>query len=147
MMKFNWGHGIALFYIVFASVMVYFAVKSTQHDHSLVVDNYYEEDLKYQQHFEKLENSKSLENDVKINHDPTSQNIKISFPKEKRNIAGTIHFYRPSDKSKDLKVKINLDQNFEQSLPVSQLSSGLWKLKVEWQADGTPFYKEETVIL
>lgn len=146
-MKFNWGHGIALVYTVFAGVLVFFVIKSTQHDHSLVVENYYEEDLNYQQHFKKLENSKALINDITINHDPASQNIKIQFPKEQGKIAGTIHFYRPSDKSKDLKVKIELDQNFEQSLPVSQLSSGLWKVKVDWQADGKPFYTEETVVL
>ena len=146
-MKFNWGHGIALFYIVFASVLIYFVVQSTQHDHSLVVENYYEEDLKYQQHYEKLENSKGLKIDVTISHEPNSENIKIQFPKEKGTVSGTILFYRPSDKSKDVKIKIEPDQNFEQSLPVSALSPGLWKLKVDWQAGGIPFYKEETVIL
>ncbi len=146
-MNFNWGHGIALFYIIFASVLIFFVVKSTQYDHSLVVENYYEEDLKYQQHYEKLANSKDLEIDVKINHDPQSESINIQFPKEKGTVAGTIHFYRPSDKSKDLIVKIKLDQNFEQSLPVSKLSPGLWQLKVDWQAGGMPFYKEETLVL
>jgi len=145
-MKFNWGHGIALFYIIFASILIYFVVKSTQYDHSLVVENYYEEDLKYQQHYEKLANSKALENDITINHDPKSENIKIKFPKEQGTVAGTIHFYRPSDKSKDIKVKIELDQNFEQSLSVSKLIPGLWKLKIDWQADGAAFYKEESVI-
>ncbi len=146
-MKFNWGHGIALFYIVFATMMIVFVVKSTFHDHSLVVENYYEEDLNYQQHYEKLANSKQLENDVTIKHDPGLENITLRFPKEKGNIAGTIYFYRPSDKTKDFEVKINLDQNFEQFLPVSELSPGLWKLKVDWQAGGKPFYKEKTLVL
>jgi nitrogen fixation protein FixH len=146
-MNFNWGHGIALFYIIFASVLVFFVVKSTYHDHSLVVENYYEEDLNYQQHYDKLANSKALLNDITISHSTTTESIKIQFPKEKGNIAGTIHFYRPSDKTKDFEVKIELDQNFEQSFPVSELSPGLWKLKVNWKAGGTPFYKEETIIL
>ena len=146
-MKFNWGHGIALFYLLFASVLVYFVVKSTSYDHSLVVDNYYEEDMKYQQHYEKLENSHKLKQDVSISHDPVAENISIRFPKEKGAIAGTIHFYRPSDKSLDFTIDIELDQNFEQTLPVSNLSPGLWTLKVDWQANGTLFYKEETIVL
>jgi nitrogen fixation protein FixH len=146
-MKFNWGHGIALFYITFASVLVVFVIKSTFHDHSLVVENYYEEDLKYQQHYEKLANSKALVNDITINHNSEKEIIIIQFPKEKGDISGSILFYRPSDKSKDLKIEIEVDQDFEQSLPVSKLSSGLWKLKIDWQAGETPFYKEETVIL
>ena len=146
-MKFNWGHGIALFYTLFAGVLLYFVIKSTQYDHSLVVDNYYEEDLNYQQHYDKLANSKLLEKDVIIFHDHRSEHIKIQFPKEKGAIDGTIHFYRPSDKKKDFKVKIELDQNFEQSFPVSGMSRGLWKLKVDWQAGGISFYKEETVVL
>ena len=146
-MKFNWGHGIALFYIIFASILVLFAIKSTYHDHSLVVENYYEEDLNYQQHYEKLANSKTLKIDVMIIHEPKSENIKIQFPNGKGKIAGTIHFYRPSDKGKDFTVKIKLNQNFEQFVPASELSPGLWKLKVDWQAEGKPFYKEESLVL
>ena len=146
-MKFNWGHGIALFYIIFATVLVIFVVKSTFHDHSLVVENYYEEDLNYQQHYDKLLNSKKLSKDVLISHDPKASNIKIQFPKEHGAVDGVIHFYRPSDKSKDVKMEISLDQNFEQTLPVSELSPGLWKLKVDWNAGGVSFFKEETVVL
>jgi nitrogen fixation protein FixH len=146
-MKFNWGHGIALFYIVFATVLVIFVVKSTFHDHSLVVDNYYEEDLNYQKHYEKLANSKALLNDVTIKHDSKSDKVTLQFPKKEGSVAGTIHFYRPSDKGKDFTVEIKLDQNFEQSLPVSELSPGLWKLKVDWEAGGKPFYLEESLVL
>ena len=146
-MKFNWGHGIALFYTVFATVLVIFVVKSTFHDHSLVVDDYYEEDLKYQKHYEKLVNTNSLVNDIIISHDAKLDHVTVQFPKEEGSVNGTIHFYRPSDKKKDFTVEIKLDQNFEQSLPVSELSPGLWKLKVDWQAGGKPFYKEETLVL
>jgi len=146
-MKFNWGHGIALFYTVFATVLVIFVVKSTFHDHSLVVDDYYAEDLKYQKHYEKLANSNSLVNDIIINHDAKLDHVTVQFPKEVGIVNGTIHFYRPSDKKKDFTVEIKLDQNFEQLFPVSELSPGLWKLKVDWQAGGKPFYKEETLVL
>ena len=82
-----------------------------------------------------------------ISHDRKSGNVKIQFPKENGKIAGTLHFYRPSDKGMDITVKIKLDQNFEQIVPVSALSQGFWKLKVDWQAGGIPFYVEETLIL
>ncbi len=145
-MNFNWGHGIAMFYILFAGFLIYFVVRSSQMDHSLVVDNYYEEDLKYQQHYEKLANSNTPGSDVVVNYEAESGFVRLRFPSEKGAVAGDILFYRPSDKTKDFKVKIALDQNFEQSLPVSQLSSGLWKLKVDWQAGGIPFYKETTIV-
>jgi hypothetical protein len=45
-MKFNWGTGIAIFYIIFVVSLVFQVFKSRQYDHSLVVDNYYEEDIK-----------------------------------------------------------------------------------------------------
>ena len=68
-MKINWGTGIAIFYTLFASVLVMVVIKSKQYDHSLVVDNYYEEDLHYQSHFDKLVNSQQAGMAVQISLD------------------------------------------------------------------------------
>ena len=50
----NWGTGIAIFYGTFMVIMITFVIKSRSVDHSLVMDNYYEEDINYQSHMDKL---------------------------------------------------------------------------------------------
>jgi hypothetical protein len=49
-MKLNWGTGIAIFYGLFMVIMITFVVMSRNVDHSLVMEDYYEADINYQEH-------------------------------------------------------------------------------------------------
>ncbi len=133
-MKFNWGTGIFIFYTLFALSLFYQVYKSTQYDHSLVVDNYYEKDLAYQSQFEKIENSLHLEPGLIINHFPKSKLIVLEFPKDLPAITGTVRFYRANDKSKDLDIPIQIDQANVMEIPAEPFISGQWKVEVDWQA-------------
>lgn len=147
-MKFNWGTGIALFYIIFATSLVAVVIKSTQYDHSLVVDDYYQQDLEYQQHYDKLENSQALAEDVQIQllASPSKQ-VLFSFPKEMGEIGGQLHFMRPSHKDSDFSVDIQLDEGNELSLPAGKLLPGLWKVQVDWQVGEKAYFKEQVLVL
>ena len=147
-MKFNWGTGIALFYIIFATSMVALVIKSTQYDHSLVVEDYYQKDLDYQQHYDKLANSKALAEDVQIQLvvDPNKE-VQFSFPKEMEGIDGQLHFMRPSHKGSDFSVNIELDEGNELTLPAAKLLPGLWKVQVDWQVGEKSYFKEQVLVL
>lgn len=144
-MKFNWGTGIALFYSLFMGTMIYMVYQSTQTNRNLVVENYYEKDLQYQDHLDKISNSQNLKIDLSIEKNKTQQSIVFSFPKELRNVEGEILFYRASDNSQDKNATIQLDQNHAFHFPTKQLQKGNWKVKVDWSGDGTPFYKEVNI--
>ena len=67
----------------------------------------------------------------------------IDFEEEKA-ISGTIHFYRPSDISKDFTK--NIDQGmFEVS--TNEMLPGKWVVKMDWTAEGVSFYKEKTIYI
>ena len=139
--KFNWGHGIALFYTIFAIALLTALVKSRGIDHSLVVEDYYAKDIAYQSTYNKKQNS--LTKDIKVNFDKQNKLIKIDFEEEKA-ISGTIHFYRPSDISKDFTK--NIDQGmFEVS--TNEMLPGKWVVKMDWTAEGVSFYKEKTIYI
>ncbi|MBI1226075.1 MAG: hypothetical protein GC192_12640 [Bacteroidetes bacterium] len=144
-MKLNWGKSIAIFYIAFAATMVGFVVKSKSFDHDLVVEDYYAKDLAYQKQYEKLENSKSLSTDLTIGK--VGEGVQLVFPKGIQQPSGDILFYRADDKGKDFSVKIAADANGNQLVPTTQLTPGRWTVKVDWQAGGKEFYKEQVVIL
>ena len=146
-MKFTWGTGIAIFYTAFVIFMVGMVVYSKNFDHSLVVDNYYEEDLKYQSHIDAVKNAQRLEQDLVIRETGISQTILFEFPNEFQTLGGSILFYRADDKSKDFELDIVTDSQGRLEVPVSQIPSGQWTVKVNWQGDGKPFYKEKTIVL
>ena len=78
-MKINWGTGIAIFFSVFVLSLVYQVYRSTQYDHSLVSDQYYADDLRYQEHYDKLANAQSLEKDLQIRQPKPGETIEIAY--------------------------------------------------------------------
>jgi nitrogen fixation protein FixH len=146
-MKLNWGTGIAIFYTAFVIVMVGMVVYSKNFDHSLVVDNYYEEDLKYQDHIDAVKNAQALAQDLIIRETPAAKSVLFEFPNGFQTLGGNILFYRADDKSKDFEMEIVTDAQGKLEVPSSQLQRGRWTVKVNWLGDGKPFYKEEIIVL
>lgn len=140
--NFNWGHGIFIFYVLFVGAVVSVLIASFSVDHSLVVDDYYAQDLAYQTQYDKTQNSLASEN-VKINLDETNQELTIDITSAKA-IKGTADFYRPSDKSKDFKVELN---SAETIIPTDKMLTGKWILKLDWKENGKSFYKEEMIYI
>lgn len=144
-MKFNWGTGIALFYCIFAGTMIFFVFKSTQYDHSLVQEDYYAADLKYQERYDKLSNSRG--NQLVINNRLAEQEVALTFPAELRSIEGNALFFRPSDSKQDFSVSLQANEQNQQSISTKTLQKGLWKIKVDWSAEGKKYYQEMSLVL
>lgn len=146
-MKFNWGTGIAIFYSVFVVVMVGMVIYSRGVDHSLVMDNYYEEDLKYQSHIDAVKNTRTLGQDLVIRFSKEEKSVQLDFPEEFSELKGSIWFYRADNKSLDFKINIQPGEGRHITVPTPDLVPGRWTIKVNWEGDGRPFYKEESVVL
>lgn len=142
MKKFNWGHGIALFYGIFALSLITVVIRTTRYDHSLVTEKYYEQDLQYQQHYEKLANSRDLKEPLKVWKDAGAKTVSIRFPDELPKIQGRITFYRPSDSGADVSLPFELDEDRILECDTRKLPPGLWTLKIDWQAGQTPYFEE-----
>lgn len=147
MKKINWGTGIFLFYTFFATTLFYQVYRSTQYDHSLVVENYYEKDLAYQNTFDKLNNSQSLKNPLQIHYDEILRLVEIEFPAEIKNIKGSVLFYRASDKKEDTLLPIQLATDNCMTIFVRSLKPGLWKIEIDWEGDNTPYLDREMIIV
>ena len=145
-MKLNWGTGIAIFYGAFMVIMITFVIMSRDVDHSLVMDNYYEADINYQDHKDKVANSKALKTDLIISK-VSGKEVKFQFPDVPGQIAGEVLFYKPDDKLKDFKVTVKADASGLFNVKTVNLVPGLWRLKVEWKAGNKQFYTEKELYL
>ncbi len=146
-MKFNWGTGITLFYACFMAILLFFVVKSTTHDNSLVMENYYEQDLKYQSHFDRIVNANKLKQQITFKQNPTAQNIELKFPEKLKKIKGQIHLFRPSTKNRDVFLEVKIDKEGMMVIPTKNLKSGRWKIKVNWEDDSKEYYTEKDIEL
>ena len=144
-MKFTWGTGIFLFYTLFAATLFFAVYKSTQYDNSLVVENYYEEDLNYQSRYDQIQNSRSLEAGLVIHLDRKEKVISLDFPKDKKGISGEILLYRANNKKLDQHIPIQLDAENKMLIPTDKILTGRWKLEVEWETDGKSYFDKRVL--
>lgn len=147
MLKINWGTGIAIFYCIFAITLVSAVVKSTTFDNSLVVDNYYEQDLKYQQHLDHVNNTKVLPQTMDVHVNESLATVRLAFPKNLFKSSGTVHFFSPISNKEDVEFDLKLDQHGVMQVPVHALRSGRWKIKTSWTCDQQSYYDETEIIL
>lgn len=144
-MKFNWGTGIALFFSIFVLSLIFQVYRSTQIDNSLVFDDYYAKDLAYQTHYNKVVNAANLKEPVVIK--TIDQEVQIQFPTEVGPVSGVINFFCPSSSAGDFSLQVQTDAEKRQNVSASGLKKGLWKVRVNWKADGKEYYSEESIVL
>lgn len=143
----NWGKGIAIFYSLFAATMIFAVIRSTQYDNSLVSDKYYQDDIAYQQQYNRIKNSQELEIPLAVQYDKESEKLTLAFPPNMPAIKGTIHLFCPSSSEEDVKVPIELEEGSHlQVLALNGLKKGLWKVKIQWNGAGQEFYDEKTIV-
>ena len=147
-MKINWGTGIVLAFIGFIAFILYFVVSmmaNDKYDHDLVADDYYKQELEYQNDIDKEENAKALLENVSYKR--TKEGIIISFPSnlEPKDIKGKVFLYRPSNKQLDFETTISLSKS-HLLIPDSRLVGGRWNIKIDWQYSGESYLFKEQII-
>jgi nitrogen fixation protein FixH len=152
-MKWNFGTGIAVVYSIFALSMLTAAIRSTYYDVGLVKKDYYADDLAYQQHFNKLQNEKrsverlKIERTVIARNEATEGSLILQFPKTQTPPNGTITFFRPSKVGIDQTFDLKTDADNSMIIPTKAMIRGMWKIQIDWTANGTAFYREENITL
>ncbi len=147
-MKFNWGTGLVIFFIIFISTLIFVLYKSTQYDNALVIDNYYDEDINYQSHYDKKQNTADLKEKLKIDYDAVANSVLFTFPMDTISPAkGTIWMYNPGQKSQDKTVPFEVDPKMNFTLPLGETPKGRLKLKVDWTQGGKEYYTEEELLI
>jgi nitrogen fixation protein FixH len=148
-MKWNWGTGLFVFFVIFVATLVFVLYQSTQVDNALVMDNYYEEDLNYQAHYEKKQNTADLPVKVVIRYLKETGELHLQFPdgaSADSNITGHVWIYRPSDKEQDVSQSFQLVDELTWKIQIGNLESGRWKVKIDWKMGAKPYYQEEVLI-
>ncbi|GAA4239112.1 FixH family protein [Postechiella marina] len=146
-MKFNWGTGIVLAFIGFISFIMYFIItmnSGNKYDHDLVSEDYYADELQYQNDINKLENTKTLTTNVR--YERTDAGLLITFPErfDYKQITGNMFLYRPSNKQLDFETAISLS-NSNLLIPDNRLVDGRWNIKIDWEYHGKSYLFKESI--
>ncbi len=148
MKKFSWGTGITIVIVVFLIVTILQVVVIHYWvDYDLVEEDYYAAEIAYQSQIDKVKRTNNLPEQLSIKLNST--NIEFNFPTifESNKISGFITYYKPSDDLLDKKQTILLNEQNKMSFNTSELSTGLWKVKVNWAVEGVEYFTEQLLMV
>ncbi|WP_276133149.1 FixH family protein [Polluticoccus soli] len=139
--KIGWGTRIAFLYGGFVVMMVSLVILSMKQDYSLVSDDYYKEELAYQNTIDASKNSSALSEPAAIN--AYNKEVIVRFPAEfaAASLSGTVHFYSPVATSLDRKFDISASDNI-MHIDRQQLAGNRYVVKLSWSANGKTYYQE-----
>lgn len=145
--KISWPTGIIIAIASFVIFILSFVYKVTflpEYDHHLVSDNYYMDELNYQQEIDKQNKGLNLKENVTIKK--VTEGLLISFPSEFdfSKITGIIEFKRLSNDKIDFSLPINLETN-QVLIKDETLVAGRWDVKVEWKVNDNTYMLKEKI--
>ena len=143
--KINWGTAMVIVMVLFMAFILQFVYRSIavdKYEHHLVSEDYYKDELYYQQEIDKMNNASKLTQNVKV--DRAGKGMLISFPNEMNftKITGIVYFQRPSDERLDFEKEISLSDHL-MLIKDDKLINGKWKVKIDWKyGDNEYLFKE-----
>jgi hypothetical protein len=145
----SWGWKIVFVYSAFVVMTLSMVFYFMGHKVDLVADDYYKQEIEYQQQIDKMSNAKSLKEPIGFQFSSAQRTVKLSFPGDhlQKGLNGNIHFYRPSDSSLDRQFEVKPDESGVQLISVGSLNKGLWKIKISWTAAGSSYFDEKVITL
>ena len=131
----NWGVGIAIVYILFVVGMLTLVFKSRSQKIDLVTENYYQQELAYQEEIDakqRVEDSGCMPVIQKV-----SNQYQIQIPGSKGNpIQGSLLAYCPSNKKADRLISLKPTNDGQWLLDLESLSTSQYILKLHWSKGG-----------
>ena len=146
--KFTWAHGVVIAlgsFIAFILFMV-FGFTYGQQTSELVSNDYYGDELVYQEVIDAKRNAENLTEIPK--YEEIAEGMKISFPSEiiPENKNVKFELFRTDDANLDVKKEINLDANNEILVPKQVISKGPYTLKIKWSHAKKPYQVDYDVL-
>lgn len=140
----NWGKGIVFTFLGFIAIMITMVVISVRMEGiELVTENYYEEEIKYQQQIDKELSTLALNREV-LRFDGPSKALILDLPVGAK---GTLNLFRPSDFKLDRELPVDIQEVGEKTVYLGDLKAGYWKIQLSWEEDGRAYYQEKKINL
>ncbi|GAB3946025.1 hypothetical protein GCM10028805_16090 [Spirosoma harenae] len=140
----NWGKSIILVFVLFASFIGTMVYRMTRQHIDLVSDNYYQNEIDFQQQIDRVNNARSAA-PVTITYQADQQQVVFVLPITL--LKGEITFYRPSDRQQDFRLTIAADHSIRQVVPTQSLAKGNWRVQFTWSDGQRDYYQEEQFFL
>jgi hypothetical protein len=141
----NWGKWIFVAFVSFALFIGTLVTVCFRQDVSLVVPDYYKQELAYQAQMDRKQNANSLSERPQIG---VNQNkLTVTFSDFNKVTSGELKLFRPSDARLDQTFNLESTNDSVQSFDIDFPQRGMYKASISWAMNGKEYFTEETIYL
>lgn len=135
---------IAIVFVVFLSFIISMVTYTAFLDTDLVAEDYYQQEVNYQETIDAKKNGLAFKNKIVIQQDENL--LSIHFPEgiDVKGMVGTVHFYHPKYVKFDVEEPLALTNNNSQTFNKASLQKGNYTIKMKWENNGKSYYIEKT---
>lgn len=143
-MKFNWGYKIIFVYALFIVGIMFLVYKSSQQKFDLVQNDYYADELKYQDVINASQKAKDLGGQLKTIRKGGYLIVVLPDGFKSDNVKGKAHLYYAANEKRDITKEVSTS-NGEFSMELLTIMSGAYTLKLDLEMNGNMYYYEQKI--
>lgn len=126
--------------------MTFMVIMSFRQKTDLVTDNYYEEELLFQNQIDAATNANPYKDSIVITLD--AEMVTLHFPLIfNEGALGQVYFYKASNSDFDFKFPLQLNSASSQQFIKSNFAQGFYTVKMQWIKNDIPYYTEKNIVL
>ncbi len=141
----NWGKSIVLVFIVFAGFIGTMVYLMTRERIDLVRDDYYQDEIAYQQHIDRINRTSTNKALFAMTYQPDQQQVSFVLPDSLQK--ATITFYRPADRLADFNVVVTTPIPIRKTVSTEKMAKGYWRVQLAWSDGRRDYYKENDLFI
>lgn len=139
----SWGNRILLVIIVFVVLMGYLVYNSVNTRYELVSNEYYKDELNFQQVIDGSKKAQELSSPASLTNSTDLVTLQLPAEMKGLNVKGDLHFYCPTDQTKDVRFPLSIDTSAKQVIGLDKILPGNYQVKISWEANGIFYYAEQ----
>ena len=142
----NWGNRLLIVFACFAVLIGTMVYKCMHQDFELVSKDYYNEELRYQDKIDGMQNAGFIS---KLTLSQTDSTVSIGMPKELdgKPLTGQVYFYCAMNASKDIRLPLQVNSNNIMHVNKARLTGFRYTVKLSLQSENKPYYYEQALTI
>jgi len=143
-LKISWGTRIFILFLGFVTIVVSLVVGSMRQTTELVSEDYYKQELAYQNVLDAAKNQATLT--APVEYTINNHQLELQFPEQFKHtkLEGVVTFYAAANSSWDKKMNIQSNTGAT-SIDITTLQPTQYIMKISWNADGKNYYQENKI--